>query len=49
YFTGTGIKIKGRECGTIDNMMIYANRPIVILNNPNSSIDADHFILEICI
>ena len=43
YFTGTGIKIKGRECGTIDNMMIYANRPIVIANNPNSSIDADHF------
>lgn len=43
YFTGTGIKVCGREGGTFKNLLIYADKPIVISNNPNSNIDADHF------
>ncbi|HRI02024.1 MAG TPA: hypothetical protein PK006_13315 [Saprospiraceae bacterium] len=45
YFSGTGIIIRGRECISIRDMMIYANKPIEVQKNPNKQnpIDADHF------
>jgi hypothetical protein len=38
-----GLKCRGREFGLIRNFYCYAQRPILISANPNSTIDIDHF------
>lgn len=38
-----GIKLRGREAGRLSRLYVYAERPIVISKNPNSSISLDHF------
>lgn len=43
YFPGTAFRIRGREQMSISDMLIQAEKPIVIAKNPNSHIDADHF------
>lgn len=43
-----GIKIRGREFGIIDNLYCYADSPIYIGNNPNDSIDIDHWDFRDC-
>jgi hypothetical protein len=37
-----GLHLKGRELGTINDVDIAANRPIVIADNPRAAIDSDH-------
>jgi hypothetical protein len=41
--TSIGLQIRGRDVGTIQDLTIYADRPISIEDNPNSTIDIDHF------
>ena len=46
YWSGAesiGVRIKGREFGMVKNLYNYADKPIVIADNPNSIIDIDHF------
>lgn len=40
--TSIGLHIKGREFGHIRNLWIVADRPILVGENPNNSIDLDH-------
>jgi len=41
-----GIRTKGREFGSVRNIYAYADKPLVIADNPNSTIDIDHFHFE---
>jgi hypothetical protein len=43
-----GLWFKGREATNINRVYIYADKPIEISENPNSSIDIDHFHFENC-
>jgi len=38
-----GLQIQGRNIGSIQNINIFADVPISIEDNPNSTIDIDHF------
>jgi len=38
-----GVKTLGRECSSFRNLLIAADRPLCISQNPNSTIDIDHF------
>lgn len=38
-----GIRTQGREFGLFDNVYVYADRPLVIADNPNSNLDCDHY------
>lgn len=38
-----GIRTQGREFTTIKNVTIFADKPVQISDNPNSTIDSDHF------
>lgn len=38
-----GLRVLGREIGSVRRIYIAADRPLVISKNPNSSIDLDHF------
>lgn len=38
-----GIRVRGREAGTISQILVAADRPILVVDNPNSTIDIDHF------
>jgi hypothetical protein len=38
-----GVRTHGREFGTFRNMLIAADRPILLSENPNDLIDSDHF------
>lgn len=40
--TSIGIQLKGRELTTISRVAIFADRPISVEDNPNSTIDCDH-------
>lgn len=39
----TGLRTQGREFTTIKNLTIFAEFPLVVAGNPNSTIDIDHF------
>jgi hypothetical protein len=43
-----GIRTRGRELAQIKGLYVFADRPIVVADNPNSSIDIDHFHFEDC-
>lgn len=38
-----GIRTQGREFTTIKNVTVFADKPVQISDNPNSTIDSDHF------
>ena len=38
-----GLQVRGREFGQVRNLYAFADRPVYITDNPNSSIDIDHF------
>lgn len=39
----TGIRVRGREAGSLSNLYLVADKPLRIAGNPSSSIDIDHF------
>lgn len=41
-----GIQLRGRELTTIRRTTVFADRPISIENNPNSTIDCDHLHMQ---
>ena len=52
-FTSTGIdciglQLRGRQTNTIRNILIYTDIPISIEQNPNGSIDIDHYHFQDC-
>ncbi|HEV8693281.1 MAG TPA: glycoside hydrolase family 55 protein [Lysobacter sp.] len=38
-----GIRLRGREAGSMSRLYVYADRPVLISHNPNNSISLDHF------
>ena len=46
--SSVGLRTHGREITTIKNVTIYADKPIQISDNPNHTIDIDHFHFEDC-
>lgn len=46
YWRGSGsigLRTQGREFTTIRNVTIFAEKPVVLADNPNHTIDMDHF------
>ena len=46
FWSGTnsiGIRTRGRETTSLKGLYMFADRPIVIADNPNNTIDIDHF------
>lgn len=41
--TSIGLRVRGRDIGSIRNLTIAADKPILISANPNSTISIDHF------
>lgn len=46
--SSVGLRTQGRELTTIKNVTIYAEKPIQISDNPNHTIDIDHFHFQDC-
>lgn len=49
YWRGNGsigLRTQGREFTTVRNVTIFAEKPVVIADNPNNAIDLDHFHFE---
>lgn len=46
--SSVGLRTQGRELTTIKNVTIYADKPIQISDNPNHTIDIDHFHFQDC-
>jgi hypothetical protein len=38
-----GLRVRGRDTSVCDAIELYCDRPLVISDNPNASIDIDHF------
>lgn len=38
-----GLRVRGREFGLVSNLYNYSDRPLVVADNPNDTIDIDHF------
>jgi hypothetical protein len=43
-----GIRTRGRDFGRFLNLYMSADRPLVISDNPNSTLDIDHFHFQDC-
>ncbi len=44
--SSVGIKLRGREMTTLNRITLSADRPLVISDNPNSTIDVDHLHVQ---